>query len=633
MENIFKGWEYINVLFLLMQKLSPKSLIAPKYIYRGITKRHFTSSTVLDSYLLEHPKEKEEIDDKYSIELENLNSPKDKQTFYYKVLCKKLCAEFKEEEKIDNLVNILQGQLFSCIRPEYIRSGAAVRLGNMDKRTQSDYLYYLDNMISEMKRYYPNYRSINDLDILAEIQHKGGASCLIDFSTNFLVGLWFATQDYANKEKEMGFLYCYDINSDLFINNTVDFINSTEEQPIEKLLYHTQKSIKYNGRDDYKFLIWKPTNINNRIIRQDSIFVFGMEKFKVADHPIITLPIPSDWKEYIQQTLKHLFGISSETIYADVSGYASSNTKLDSCRISSSYFNEDILRNNLKLKEIDFFQRAMSCIIKRKYELALQYLYNFENWNRDIFKTIFNSTDDEKQSLFNIEFFYSKALCCHRLNKYTEARNYYKVAFEYCLSLVKQTKYYFLNKDFLEIKESDILRLHATNKFYKILDDYIDVLFKIKKYDEALEVIKKLKSIVEGNNDVDILLTTAINEINLLKFVVHKVKYTPSEKNINTNTNTRFYLFCNLLEGLFIRVAEIINNANNIDFYNSSLDEAFDDLNRMISEIKDSCTYNGNNNPNSLFSLWDLEDIKIALEETEYDKRIKKDINSLIEIT
>ena len=52
----------------------------------------------------------------------------------------------------------------------------------------------------------------------------------------------------------------------------------------------------------------------------------------------------------------------------------------------------------------------------------------------------------------------------------------------------------------------------------------------------------------------------------------------------------------------------------------------------MIHEINKKCTHSYNENLNSLFSLWDLDDLKVALEETEYDKLIKKDINSLIEI-
>ena len=124
MENIFKGWDYINALFLLMKEITPSGLIAPKYIYRGITKRHFTSSTVLDSYLKNHPKEEKEIEEKWLSGLNKLKNPMDKQEFYYKELYEKFCEEYKNEEKdnktLEKLRRIVQNPLFSCIKPEYI---------------------------------------------------------------------------------------------------------------------------------------------------------------------------------------------------------------------------------------------------------------------------------------------------------------------------------------------------------------------------------------------------------------------------------------------------------------------------------------------------------------------------------
>ena len=178
MKNISKGWEYINALFQLLQEKNPSSLIAPKYIYRGITKRHFTSSTVLDSYLNDHSSEKKEIEEKYSSELEKLKNPIDKQKIYYKELYETIHKEYNASKRgtIKKLRDIIKNPRFSCVKPEYIRSGAAVRLDNIDKRTQSDYLYYLNDMIAEMKRRYPNYDSIPrfDADGYLVIDHQEG---------------------------------------------------------------------------------------------------------------------------------------------------------------------------------------------------------------------------------------------------------------------------------------------------------------------------------------------------------------------------------------------------------------------------------------------------------------------------
>ena len=39
-----------------------------------------------------------------------------------------------------------------------------------------------------------NGQQLSDLEILAELQHFGAATCLIDFSRSALVALWFACQ-------------------------------------------------------------------------------------------------------------------------------------------------------------------------------------------------------------------------------------------------------------------------------------------------------------------------------------------------------------------------------------------------------------------------------------------------------
>lgn len=637
MEDIFKGWEYINALLQLLQEKKTSSLIAPKYIYRGITRRYFTSSKILENYLESNKSEKEDIEKKYSDEFAEQNDTLNKYEIYYKGLCVKVYDEYlkhNDKQPIDRLRLIEKDERFSCIKPEYIRSGAAVRLANINKRTQSDYLYYLNNMIEEMRRRYPSYKDINELDILAEIQHKGGASCLVDFSTNFLVGLWFATQDYAKEDKDFGYLYCYDTNADLFINNTIDFISSIDKKPIVELLYRTQKSIKYNGRDDYKFIIWKPSNINNRIIRQDSIFVFGLEKFKIADHPIIILPIPCDWKKYIQQALKHLFGISSETIYADVSGYASSNTKFDYCGITSSYFNfNDTTFTDSSFEMIDSFQRGMSCIIKKQYDLALKYLYSFESRNFDKLSLLSKNVDTTNDTLFYIEYAYSKALCYHRLGNYSEAVHNYKIAFEHCIAFVRKVQYLELKmpSEFQSLTESEKKALHGTNKLYKIVDDYIDSLFVLRQYEDAYKVILRIFNLEGPEQEVKLLIKTALNEVRLLNYICNDEILPEIAFEEKGYEDSRFYLFCKLLDELFNKIIELKITPNYIED-EKWINTARALFNKRIREIKSKssilCKMGVHN---SLYSLWFMGDITTLLNASDIEARIKSEIKMWID--
>ena len=71
---------------------------------------------------------------------------------------------------------------------------------------QSDYIRYHVNLIANARKYgyggLSANSNLNDLEMLAEIQHYGGATCLTDFSTNFLTALWFASED-SQKIKQM----------------------------------------------------------------------------------------------------------------------------------------------------------------------------------------------------------------------------------------------------------------------------------------------------------------------------------------------------------------------------------------------------------------------------------------------
>lgn len=60
----------------------------------------------------------------------------------------------------------------------------------------------------------------------------------------------------------------------------------------------------YLDENRHKFWLWKPDNINGRIARQDSVFVFGLEKFYIEEHKVTVIPIPPQWKRPILNFLK-----------------------------------------------------------------------------------------------------------------------------------------------------------------------------------------------------------------------------------------------------------------------------------------------------------------------------------------
>lgn len=278
------GLSYISALIRVFNHLSTSSITNPKYIFRGITQRFFTSSEVLSKevkILKGGDKSKyplcNELYKHHNHELCKLD-----ENAFVKKLYKLISEHVKRlvnSDIIHNngdadlyakyIIGLINNSkyLFKILSPQYLRSGASVRLNNhASSHRQQDYLWYIRNLITEAQRLYPKEVKDKELDMLADLQHMGAGTCLLDFSRNFLVSLWFATQDFDKKDiQETGYLFCYDIVKDAILNDSIEITNknSTFLNRIEEALNLTKKSVKYNGDSTYKFLVWTPDNINN----------------------------------------------------------------------------------------------------------------------------------------------------------------------------------------------------------------------------------------------------------------------------------------------------------------------------------------------------------------------------------
>lgn len=154
-----------------------------------------------------------------------------------------------------------------------------------------------------------NGRKLEDLEILAELQHFGAATCLIDFTYNALVALWFACQpDSKTEDSESqpnGKVFAVfnkpprftEIKSGL-LSGTIDRFLQDSDNP---QLYH-----------------WQPRQQNNRIIAQQSIFLFGDYEF-YADGECI---IAKKNKKSILTELEQVSGITEAMLFPDFDGFA-----------------------------------------------------------------------------------------------------------------------------------------------------------------------------------------------------------------------------------------------------------------------------------------------------------------------
>lgn len=122
----------------------------------------------------------------------------------------------------------------------------------------------------------------DELEILTELQHYGGITNLIDFTTDYLIAIFFACAGELTEDGRVILL---------------------------------EKSKRMEDE-----MIIRPQNPRHRVIAQKSIFLYPPEGvIDVSENDIVY--IPSHLKQRMQKYLRNSHDISSETIYNDLYGF------------------------------------------------------------------------------------------------------------------------------------------------------------------------------------------------------------------------------------------------------------------------------------------------------------------------
>ena len=120
-------------------------------------------------------------------------------------------------------------------------------------------------------------------EILTELQHYGGHTNLIDFTTDNHIALFFACDGSPDKD------------------GRIILLERTEEK-------------------NRNYQIEKPRNPQNRIIAQKSIFVQPSKGFIEPEH-FVVIDIPELLKEPMLNHLQKQHDISAKTVYNDLHGF------------------------------------------------------------------------------------------------------------------------------------------------------------------------------------------------------------------------------------------------------------------------------------------------------------------------
>ena len=157
-----------------------------------------------------------------------------------------------------------------------------------------------------------NGEQLSDLELLAELQHYGAATCLIDFTYSAQVALWMAcgqdSKDAAAGKVFYGKVFAVDISDP----NRFQKVTS---KLVKKDIDCFFDSDKPKG---YSLYQWQPKQQNSRIIAQQSVFLFGGAQIE----PEAECTILKNSKESILTYLEKSGGISEARMFPDFDGFA-----------------------------------------------------------------------------------------------------------------------------------------------------------------------------------------------------------------------------------------------------------------------------------------------------------------------
>ena len=201
----------------------------------------------------------------------------------------------------------------------------------LNKPHSNELLDYNIELVKRARRYPKELKETTaDINILAELQHHGAATSLIDFTKSALIALWFACQD----KKTNGKVFCLDIGS---FGEFLEVSENEEKENLENILtleFREDKSsdkssdnVSRSGNrsgEGGKIAKWEPPITDNRILKQDSFFIFN--KTGKLDGFAKILIICKENKTDILNELEQISNFSEETIFPDFYGFSQNNS-------------------------------------------------------------------------------------------------------------------------------------------------------------------------------------------------------------------------------------------------------------------------------------------------------------------
>ena len=174
---------------------------------------------------------------------------------------------------------------------------------------------YLADLLNGASRYVGSYPELSpgcsELDILAQLQHQGAATGLIDFTLSPVVALWFACNQQLDED---GAVYV------LSRSHT----RETDEAEVRRrgvldYFYRSERDWQ-----EYPY-VWTPrAAAASRSARQQSVFVLGVSF--IRPFRLQKAVVDKNAKEAILNELEADHGVTEEELFSDLPGYARMNS-------------------------------------------------------------------------------------------------------------------------------------------------------------------------------------------------------------------------------------------------------------------------------------------------------------------
>ena len=191
-------------------------------------------------------------------------------------------------------------------------------------------------------------RELSDLELLTQLQHFGAATCLLDFTENALVALYFSCRSNDCKDGE---IFCVPHRN---------ISTAPKNIEISELLQNR------------KLYQWRPIMqgaVERRIICQAGLFLINLPHDQVG---IEKIPIKAADKERIRGELKNTYQISADTLFIDLSGFAQNQASRRDLEEYWARFYIGLAKNDLGYHEASIADYDET--IRLKSDLAVAYM-------------------------------------------------------------------------------------------------------------------------------------------------------------------------------------------------------------------------------------------------------------------